>query len=251
MMTMTKSRRGWVVVAALVLVSAACARKASDAAKPDVTPAPASTDALREGFRAGLEEYLHRRGDLCVDRPSWPIDVTDADRAAGSRDARQLPVLARLGVVEGHQVSRRSKDDPRAAPVAVTRYQLTALGGLSYIDRHTRKPVDPNDEEAQPDFCMARLSLADVVGWELRPNDITPTSATVSYTYRADAPAWARDPEAERVFPAVARVLAGAGKATLTEGFTLTPSGWVADELVARGEAVAAHGETPGGARTP
>jgi hypothetical protein len=250
MMTMTKNRRGWVVLGALLLASAACARKPSDAAKPDVT-APARADALRAGFRAGLEEYLHRRGDLCVDRPSWPIDVTDADRAAGSRDARQLPVLARLGVVDGRQVSRRSKDDPRAAPVELTRYQLTELGRLSYIDRRTRRPVDPNDEDAQPDFCMARLSLADIVGWELRPNDAAPTSATVSYTYRADAPAWTRDPEAERVFPAVARVLVGAGKATLTEGFTLTPSGWVADELVARSEAVAARAGTPGGARTP
>src|SRR5271156_6147077 len=124
MMTMTKNRRGWVVV--LLLAGAACAKKQAEAPAMDVTrPDPAREAALSESFRAGLEEYLHRRGDLCVDRPSWPIDVTDAERAQGSRDARQLPVLARLGVVEGRQVSRRSKDDPRAAPVAVTRYQLT------------------------------------------------------------------------------------------------------------------------------
>ena len=245
------------VLGALLLTGPACAKKQLDLAKPEAAgpaaakPRVTSPDVLREGFRDGLEEYLHRRGDLCVDRPGWPIDVTELDRSQGSRDARQLPVLARLGVVEGREVSVRSKDAPRDAPTKVTRYQLTELGRRSYIDRRTRKPVDPNDEDAQPDFCVARLSLADVVSWELKPDDKAPTSATVSYTYDVDASAWMRDPEAGRVFPAVARVLAGARKATLTEGFTLTPAGWVANELVARTEAVASRAGAQGSDRRP
>jgi len=252
-MTKKTMNRRWVLWGAMVLAGAACAgcakksqtaehQPGADAPRPDVT---------RESFRAGLEEYLHMRGDLCVDRPRWPIDVTELDRQQGSRDARQLPVLARLGVVTGRAVSVRSKDDAHAAPTVVTRYELTALGRQSFLDRHTRKPVDPNDEDAQPDFCMARLSLAAIVSWELRPNDKAPTGATVSYTYVVEAPAWAHDSEAERVFPAVGRVIQGARHATLTEDFTLTSMGWVANELVARSEAVAARAPAPGGAQRP
>jgi hypothetical protein len=249
----TMNRRG-VIWGALVLASAACAKKPQDVEHLTGAGGPRS-DVTRDSFRAGLVEYLHMRGDLCVDKPRWPIDVAALDLQQGSRDARQLPVLARLGVVAGHAVTVRSKEDPQAAPRVVTRYELTALGRQSFIDRHTRKPVDPNDpndDGAQPDFCMARLSLAEIVGWELRPhepNDKAPTGATVSYTYAVEAPAWARDPEAERVFPAVGRVIEGARRATLTEDFTLTSTGWVANELVSRSEAVAAR--APAGERQP
>jgi hypothetical protein len=54
----------------------------------------------------------------------------------------------------------------------------------------------------------------------------------VAYTYAVEAPDWARDPAFQRVYPAVARVLAGAGKAELKEGFTRTADGWLANELV-------------------
>ncbi len=247
-MTNKTMNHRWVLWGAMVLAGAACASKnaahgpGADAPKPDVT---------RESFGDGLVEYLHMRGDLCVDKPRWPIDVTELDQRQGTRDARQLPVLARLGVVSARAVTVRSKDDPRAAPTVVTRYELTALGRQSFIDRHTRKQVDLNDEEAQPDFCMARLSLAQIVSWELRPNDKAPTSATVSYTYDVEAPAWAHHPEVERVFPAVGRVIRGARQAQLTEGFTLTSTGWVADDLVARSEAVATRTSAPGGAPRP
>jgi hypothetical protein len=43
------------------------------------------------------------------------------------------------------------------------------------------------------------------------------------------------DPEALRVFPAIARLVAGAGKAELKEGLVLYPTGWVASELAAPG----------------
>jgi hypothetical protein len=39
------------------------------------------------------------------------------------------------------------------------------------------------------------------------------------------------------VFPAVARLLAGDGKAELVEGFTLAPGGWIANELLPRAPA--------------
>ena len=51
----------------------------------------------------------------------------------------------------------------------------------------------------------------------------------MTYTYRVERAPWLSSPEIQRVFPAVTRVVQGAGTAELKEGFTLTPNGWVAN----------------------
>jgi hypothetical protein len=181
----------------------------------------------------GIEAYLAQRGDLCIARQSWPVDVTDADRGVRTRDAIQMPVLERLGVVEGHPITvRATGEDDKPVTVPVTRYELTERGRQSYIDRHTRRPVAPGaGASAQSDLCVARISLDKVVSWEASPGDRPPLSALVSYTYHVDAASWMRDPAALRAFPAIARVIAGEGKSELKEGLVLTGAGWVANDL--------------------
>jgi hypothetical protein len=215
------------LLTAFVVGAAACARKPG-------LDAPSLTK--------GIESYLAQRGDLCIARQSWPVDVTDADRTAGTRDAVQMPVLERLGVVEGHQIKvRRSNDADQIVVVPVTRYELTERGRQSYIDRRTRRPAAPAGGEAHADLCVARVSLDKVVSWEAPPGDRPLTTALVSYTYNVDTVAWMRDPEALRVFPAVARLIAGAGKAELKEGLVFTGGGWVASELAEASAPVAAR----------
>ncbi|HVZ74963.1 MAG TPA: hypothetical protein VHJ20_21425 [Polyangia bacterium] len=210
------------------LAALALAGACTKAPKP-TGPAASDTSVLRAAFTAGVTAYLEERGDLCVDRAAWPVDVSEADMNRGTRDARQLPVLERLGVVEG--VAGVAHHDGQA--VTVRRYRLTALGRRSFIDRRSRQPIEPEDhDQTRADLCVARLSLDAVKSWELRPDDQHATSATVAYTYAVDAPAWIRDAEAQRAFPAVGRVLAGARTATLAEGFTLVGGTWIADELV-------------------
>jgi hypothetical protein len=205
-------------VTLLLLVPAACKHK------PGLDAASLSK---------GVEAYLAQRGDLCVARPDWPVDVTESDRAARTRDAIQMPVLERLGVVEGHRITVRStSEDDKPVTIPVTRYELTERGRQSYIDRHTRHPVAPGARGgAQADLCVARISLDKVVSWQASPADRPPPSAVVSYTYHVDAAPWMRDPAALRVFPAIARVIAGDGKAELKEGLVLTAAGWVASDL--------------------
>ncbi|HEY7370783.1 MAG TPA: hypothetical protein VIF57_01300 [Polyangia bacterium] len=167
----------------------------------------------------GVEAYLAQRGELCIARQVWPVDVTEGDRAVRTRDAIQMPVLERLGVVAGHHISVRTvNDDDKPITVPVTRYELTERGRRSYSDRRN-------------DLCVARVSLDKVVSWEAAPSERAPKSAVVSYTYKVEPVAWMRDPEALRVFPAIARMLAGAGTAELKEGLTLTKGGWVANDL--------------------
>jgi hypothetical protein len=180
------------------------------------------TEATRDRFTAGVEAYLAKRGDLCIGRSIWPIDVDEHESAAENRDALQLPVLEKLGVVTSSHVTVDSM-----GMVDARRYRLTERGRQFYLDRATRRPAP--EPRAGADLCVARLSLDRVVRWELAPDA---RSAEVAYTYAVDAPDWARDPAFLRVFPALARVLGGAHHAELTEGFTLTRDGWVADELL-------------------
>ncbi|HVU51287.1 MAG TPA: hypothetical protein VHL80_11405 [Polyangia bacterium] len=222
------------LLAALAAAASGCrARRAAER-----TPAPAAT---ADTFTRAVQAYLDRRGDLCVGRPTWPIDVPEGARLGP--DVVQLPVLERLGVVTSTVLPERRAGV--ATPFNLRRYRLTAEGRKRYIDRETRLPVAPEDPPAgaRADFCVLSLALGKVTRWEVQPG-ATPT-ATVSYTYTVDAPAWVRDPGFQRVFPAVARLVAGAGTAELVEGFTLAPAGWTANELLpgttVPGEATAAR----------
>lgn len=220
-------------VGALLLVGA-CRHR------PDVTAANLAN------FTAAMNAYLQSRGDLCIGRAEWPVDVTLADVTARTRDAVQMPVLERLGLVDAAVLSGASQ---------VTRYRLTENGRQQYLERGTHRPVSaegPNRGDA--DFCVAHLSLDRIVGWEIHPGErkverarnlendpksapqapaaAPPTDATLTYTFHVVAPAWTRDPAFERAFPAVSRVVRGAGVAQLTETLTLTPTGWTANELL-------------------
>lgn len=189
------------------------------------------TEASRANFERGLRSYLAKRGDLCVGWKRWPVDVTDAQLAAGAPDALQLPVLERLGIVSSTVLPVR--DEGRATPFKLRRYRLTAKGRQSYWERATHDLVIPDDPTAwqRGDLCVAKLRLARVEGWDLG-SGANPPTALVSYTYAVEAPAWTADEGFRKVFPAVARVLGGAASAQLVENFTLAPDGWVANELL-------------------
>ena len=189
------------------------------------------TEATRANFERGMQAYLAQRGDLCIGWSRWPIDVTDHAIAVGAADAVQLPVLERLGIVTSTVLPVRVGG--RATPFNVRRYRLTTKGGERYMERATHVLVVPDDPTAasRADFCVAKLSLAKVESWDVQKSP-TATTATVNYTYTVEAPAWTADAGFRKVFPAVARVLGGAGTAQLVEGFTLTGAGWTANELL-------------------
>ena len=210
---MMRMPRKIVVPAGLLVAALACSRR----------PEPAAGGAT---ITDALETYLARRGDLCVARSTWPVDMTEQDRAQRTRDALQLPVLERLGVVESSPATVSLAGDYGPVAVHVRRYKLTERGRAFYNDRRA-------------DLCVARLSLDKVARVQVLPSEQHPERAVVGYTYKVDAPTWMRDPEALRVFPAVARTLAGASRAELEETMVMTRSGWVARELLPSSAAVA------------
>ncbi len=181
--------------------------------------------ASRETFTSGMLSYLAARGDLCLGK-EFPLDVTQREVEAGARNAVQMPVLEHLGLVTSGPAMGQvtTEDGPLAVPV--TRYQLTATGS-QYYQRRTL----PTQHVPHGDLCAAKLTLDQVVSWTLDGVAPNARSAVVTYTYHVKPAPWAQAPEIKAVFPAVDRVVNGAEKATLQEGFTLTEQGWRANDL--------------------
>jgi len=193
-------------------------------------PAARPPAASEANFTQALQAYLARRGDLCLGRSSWPVDVTQDEAAHGSRNALQLPVLERLGLVAASVVQVDTGDEGARHPTQARRYQLTEAGRKFYLARAPYKR-DPGHAVADHDFCAGRLTLQRVVRWDAPSSQAVGAETVVTYTYAVTPAPWATDPEARRVFPMVDRVLRGAGALELKEAMVLTPEGWEAKEL--------------------
>lgn len=176
-------------------------------------------DANRDNFTKAVTAYLATQGDLCLAKTDWPIDVSQREVDTGARNALQMPVLERLGLVRSAPATAQGKDEDTITTVAVRRYTLTDAGRAYYR---------PHGRAGRSDFCAAHLSLDQVVAWDTPRTGASDRQALVTYTYRVDPAPWTRDPEVAKVFPMVARIVHGAGREQLTQGFTLTASGWVA-----------------------
>lgn len=182
-----------------------------------------------------MQTYLVQRGDLCLAKSQWPVDVTASETGTGSRNGVQMPVLEKLGLVSASDaIGERKDDDGNATKVPVRRYQLTDEGKKYYLARAPHKhEVEDRYAAVANDFCAAKLSLDRVVGWETpkRPGATAPDEAIVTYTYQVTPAPWARDADVGRVFPMVDTILKGAGVLQLKEAFVLTANGWEAKDL--------------------
>lgn len=183
--------------------------------------AHASAPALsQKAFTPAVEKYLQQKGNFCLGKFDWPISVTDDDRRTGTNDALQMPVLEKLGLVAS----------AAGADLHVTQYALTEEGKKYYLVKRT-VTLGPADKpiEHPGDFCAATLVLDKVVSWEPPAVVNGKPQTTVMYTYKvASAASWARDPDIQRVFPMIHKVLDGAGSMQLMQGFIWSNTGWIA-----------------------
>ncbi len=176
-----------------------------------------------DAFGPALQSYLNQRGDLCLGKTTWPIDLTQHEIDTGARNALQMPALERLGLVRSTVAHVVVDDEGAQHPMDVRRYALTEAGTKFYMEREGKKPGSKAG-----DFCAAHLSLDKVVNWTAQGS-----SYLVSYTYQVKAAPWTADAEIQKVFPMVAGVIQGAGKRQLQEAFVQDAHGrWVAADLM-------------------
>jgi hypothetical protein len=183
---------------------------------------PQQPEANLQNLTVAMNAYLAKKGDLCLGKTQWPIDVPQREVGTRARNAVQMPVLEHAGLVSASAAKvEDAREGEQATEIAVTRYVLTEEG-KKYV--HTR--------ETQPDFCAARLTLDKVVGWEALKEDKdgkdakTAPAVVVTYTYKVDAAPWTGDADVQKAFPMVDRVVRGAGTMQLKQNFKRTEGGW-------------------------
>jgi hypothetical protein len=197
----------WMAAAAAVSVMGMAGAQAD-------TPAPSDKDLV-----PAVKAFLADHGDLCLAWYTWPRDLTAAAQQTGMNEAVQLPVLERLGIVTSAQL---------AASPPTKRYTLTAKGRQYYLQKkRTILNVHSQPEEHDADFCVAHLTLDKVVKWS-PPESVNGYLETmVRYTYHIKAADWMADPEAQKVFPVVDRIIRGQGKLLMSASAQLQDGKWV------------------------
>ena len=208
------ARQRWRAVVLLALATLARSALAAPAAAPD----PAR-------IAAELQQHLRAHGAVCLGKVDWPIEVTERDVRFQLRDALQMPVLERLGLVSAELGTAQRQHDDATETVAVRRYTLTATGRTYFLARPQPPAAAARAAPApQADLCAGQLELDRVVGW--RPSAPDGGELEVSYTYHFTPAEWFRDPGAQRVFPVVAQLLRAQGTARMQQRFVWTDGRW-------------------------
>jgi hypothetical protein len=188
-----------------------------------------SADPSERSLRPALVKYLAERGDLCLGKYDWPIGVTGREAMIGTRDAIQMPVLQKVGLVKSSPGSAQRNVDGVVRTLPATRYELTGEGRKFYIARETTQmSADGRKTVRRSDFCAGKLSLDSIVGWDAPKTAGDHIETTVTYTYRIAAARWTRDPDVQKVFPMIDRVVKGEGTMQLKQALRLTRKGWAA-----------------------
>lgn len=204
----------------------------------DNTPAPAAAskvqDANRDNFTASVNDYLAKRGHLCLGKYNWPVYVVDADKADHTPDSVQMPVLEKLGLVAGKDMTVEGHDKGKKIYAQARQYTLTPEGEKYYLHIPEVVATATSRVTHPADLCAATLTLGKVVGWEKPVERNGDTMTSVIFTYKLQPAPWATNPDFLRVFPMVQRVIEGQGTMQLREGMHLTSKGWVADEIFQR-----------------
>jgi hypothetical protein len=200
-----------------------------------------TTDPGQKELTQAVKKFLVDHGDLCMAKYTWPRDVTPGDESTDRNDVAQLPVLEHLGVVKSVEVPAPPKttaagdaqagapQSSQAAPAEPTRrYSLTEKGQQYYLKKkHTI--IGPHDlpTEHDADFCVAHLTLDKVVKWSPPEPVHDRLQTVVRYTYHVKAADWMSDPDAQKVFPIVDRIIRGDGSRMMSATVALQDGKWV------------------------
>jgi hypothetical protein len=169
-----------------------------------------------------LEKHLQAHGDFCLGKFDWPIDVSEAEFGQKTRDALQMPVLEKLGLVTVSSAEAMRKIDDKELSVPVKRYNLTDAGKKFYLEKESVTIAAGQPVSHNHDLCVGKLSLDKIINLTKKDND----NLLVHYTYKIKAAKWANDADVQRVFPLMAHIVKGGGQVKLEQPFRLEGNVW-------------------------
>ncbi len=181
----------------------------------------------QKSMRTALEKYLALQGNFCLGKFDWPIDVSETEFAIKTKDALQMPVLEKLGLVAADNAEAMRKVGDTELSVPVKRYTLTEAGKAFYLPKQTVTTAAGKKILHMQDFCAGKLSLNKIVRWDKLQSQGDTQVTTATYTFKIAAAKWTHDPEIQKVFPMLALVVNGEGTMQLKQQFRLDGKSWV------------------------
>ena len=206
-----------------------CLHAASAANTVSATHSNGAPIVDRKVLIHALNQYLDVRGDLCLGKFNWPIDVSPQDVLDHTRDAVQMPVLEKFNLVIPQAATVRRTIDDVEQQVNVNQYSLTAIGRLYYLNRSSQVTLANGDVEQQKhDLCGGRVQLDQLVRWDAPVKSGEVWETTLHYTYTFAPVWWAQAPEVQAVFPVFPILIQGQKKLQLEQRFKWNGKRWEA-----------------------
>jgi len=193
-------------------------------------------DANERNFGVAINQYLEKKGELCLRLTKWPVDITEMDlrlqKTMPTGPAGQMEALAAIGLVSGveSEVDQIGMFDnkPTGHKFKVKRYVLTASGRRFYSEKEVNQ-IDFGGAKKimRSDICYGKKSLDKIVKWDGPMKFGDYQEANVKYLYKIDGLAsWTKKPEFRTAFPYIAQIIDAAGKQEQQGVVKLTSLGW-------------------------
>lgn len=184
------------------------------------------TSASEKNFAITVTQYFDKKGELCLDPVTWPVDVYETDlrqqKLYPDGTAGQMAALEAVGLARGEDLELPGTfvdGKPGGLKVKVRRYTMTEAA----------KPYLREKAGRQPRICWGRKSLDKVLQWADPAKVGDHEESSVIYTYKLSNVAdWARQPRIKEAFPVLGRNVDGEHRQKEKLYVKLTPQGWVA-----------------------
>jgi len=195
-------------------------------------------DANEKNFGAAIEQYLDKKGELCLSLKTWPKDVTEMDlqmnKILPNDTVVKMAALQSIGLASSVDIEIEGTDfltgKPDGIKSRVKRYTLTDTGKRFYYEKDVvQMGLEGPKKVILGDICYGKKSLAKVVKWEGPMKFGDYQEARVIYLYGIkDLADWTKKTEFQASFPYARQIIEGAGSKEQRHGVKLTSLGWEA-----------------------
>jgi hypothetical protein len=182
-----------------------------------LTGCNSKTSANEKNFGAAVTQYFEKKGEMCLDPMTWPVDVYETDL----RQQKLYPdgVAGQMAALEAVGLARGEDSEAAGTRVKIRRYTMTDAA----------KPFLRTDAKQQPRMCWGRKSLEKVLRWADPAKVGDHEESSVLYTYKlSGVAAWAGKPQVKEAFPILGRTVDGEHRQKEKLYVKLTPQGWEA-----------------------
>jgi hypothetical protein len=182
------------------------------------------TSANEKNFDIAITQYFDKKGEMCLDPVTWPVDVYEADlrlqKLYPDGVAGQMAALEAAGLARGEDMELPGTfvDGKPSGPKVKAR---------RYVMADAAKPFLRADAGRQPRLCWGRKSLDKVIRWADPSKVGDHEESAVIYTYKlSNVAPWARKPQVKEAFPILGRTVDGEHTQKEKLYVKLTPQGW-------------------------